>query len=453
MSTFFVIGLSHHTAPLDVRERLSVATESTASELLHLLAGPVHECVLLSTCNRVEIYGIASQPGEAAQYVRSHLTARAADNHVADLLYEHIGTRAVHHAFRVASSLDSMVVGEPQILGQVKSAFQQAEAAGAVGRLLTRCFQQAFAAAKRARSQTGIAKGSVSVSSIAVELAEKIFGSLDGRRALLVGAGDMGEAAAKTLSGKGANMVVINRNGQRAAALANAIGGTPKSYEQLFVELTHADMVVSSTSSPNYIIEAELMREVSRARKGRPIFLIDIAVPRDIDPRCASLANVYLYDVDDLQRVATENVAARRVEAKLAEDLIRDEAASFEQWHRTLSLEPTIVALRKHFQQVAAEELERTLPRLSGLTQSDHAKLQKMADALVGKLLHQPMRELKGSALERESALLIDATRRLFNLDEESASKDPAPARIGEDQADQEATLVPVTEAAGGRHS
>lgn len=421
MSEIFLVGLSHHTAPLEVREHLSVATEATKEQLGQLLSGPLHECVLLSTCNRVEVYGTSPTPSEAVAHVREHLCRRAPAD-IQGLLYEHVGVHAVHHAFRVASSLDSMVVGEPQILGQIKTAFQNAEAAGAVGGLLTRCFQHAFGAAKRARNETGIAKGFVSVSSIAVELAEKIFGALEGRNALLVGAGEMSEAAAKSLSSKGAKLVVVNRSLERAEELARAVGGQPRPYEQLFLELTQADVVVSSTASPTFIIEPTLLREVIRSRRGRPLFLIDIAVPRDIDPRCGSLANVYLYDVDDLQRVAADNVAARRTEATLAESVIKEEASSFEEWRQSLSLRPTIVALRSHFQDVARSELERTLPRLKTLSPEDHVALTKMTDALVSKLLHQPMSELKGSTPGREAARLIDATQRLFDLDTSDSS-------------------------------
>jgi len=438
-----VVGLSHHTAPVDVRERLSVATESMGAELRTLLDGQaISEGVLLSTCNRVELYAAAPDAVSAAAVARAHLLSKAGADPIDEFLYERWGGEAVEHAFRVASSLDSMVVGEPQILGQVKTAYAAAEGAGGVGTLLGRCFHRAFAVAKRVRTETGIAAGAVSVSSIAIELASKIFDSLEGRRALLVGAGKMSEAAAKSLANHGARLYVVNRSPERAERLAKICGGTACGYEQLVPELVKADVAITSTASPRFVITRELMQDVLRARRGRPLFLIDIAVPRDVDPRVGEMRNVFLYDVDDLQKVAEENLAARKREADAAEQIVRGEAEIFEQWRRSLTLTPTIVALRQRFREVVKAELERTVSKMDGLGTKDRRKLDAMTEAMVNKLLHQPLTQLKANAEGHNAALLIDAARRLFQLEdavvapEKEGRKAPAAKRAPEQDAE-----------------
>ena len=419
-----LVGLSHHTAPLDVRERLSVATEHVVDHLGHLRStGAISEAVLVSTCNRVEAYVASTDPVAAGRSLRDYMQART-DDDVSKFLYEHLGPDAVRHAFRVASSLDSMVVGEPQILGQLKTAFSTAETAGAVGMLLGRCFHRAFAVAKRVRHETGIASGTVSVSSIAIELARKIFGDLDGRRALLIGAGKMSEAAARTLAKQGARLAVVNRSAERADELARACGGESRPYEMLASELVTSDVVITSTASPRPIITPELMHDVSRARRHRPLFLIDIAVPRDVDPRVGELGSIFLYDLDDLQQVAQENLAARRKEAAAAERIVKDEVDQFERWRRSLTLTPTVVALRERVRNVLRAELERTAPRLSSLTEEERKSLEKMVEAMVNKLLHQPLSELKRSGESAEGALMIETVRRLFALTEEPSARE-----------------------------
>jgi glutamyl-tRNA reductase len=429
----FVVGLSHHTAPIAVRERLAVATEAVGSELRELLqAGPIAEGILLSTCNRVELYAAAPDPVAAVELAKKHLRARAHPDDIGRFVYERLGSEAVLHAFRVSSSLDSMVVGEPQILGQVKAAFATAEASGAVGTMLTRLFQRGFAVAKRIRTETGIAEGAVSVSSIAIELASKIFGTLEGCQTLLVGAGKMSEAAAKSLAARGARLVVVNRSPERARELAAACGGEAREYERLPAELIAADVVISSTASPRFVITTDLMKEVVKARKRRRMFLIDIAVPRDIDPRCGEMENVFLYDVDDLQKVAAENMTHRQRAAEAAERLVLEETESFEKWRRTLTLKPTMVALREQFQTIRKAEIEKTLPRMS-LSDADRQLLEKMTEAMINKMLHPALTELRESAERHDAPLLIDATRRLFRLDNKGES---APAREAEPRAE-----------------
>ena len=426
MRDFVVVGLSHRTAPVEVRERLAVAPDRLGHELLQIASsGRFDEALLISTCNRVELYATSADPVAAARSAREAFAGRLSNPVPDDVLYQERGVDAIRHVFRVASSLDSLVVGEPQILGQVKEAFDAAKGAGTVGTLLGRCFTQAFATAKRVRHETGIAEGTVSVSSIACELAKKIFGNLEGRRTLLLGAGEMGESAARSLRQTGTQLHVVNRSDERAQRLAEVCGGRAVPYERLSLELADADVVIASTASEKFILTPELMKGVVRTRRHRPLFIIDIAVPRDVDPRVGNMDNVFVYDVDDLQQVAEENLSVRAREAARAEQIVEEEVEAFLSWRRSLELAPTIVALRRRFGQIATEELERALPRLGGASASDRAVLEAMGRSLVNKLLHQPMTQLKAGAGEPDGALLIDAVRRLFALsEEESAAKE-----------------------------
>jgi glutamyl-tRNA reductase len=446
MRDFVVVGLSHRTAPVEVREQLAVAPKSLERELRGLAsAAGFEEALLISTCNRVELYATSPNPLQASQTARQILAERLAGAASDEVLYQERGIDVVRHVFRVASSLDSLVVGEPQILGQVKEAFDAANEAGTMGTLLGRCFTQAFATAKRVRNETGIAEGTVSVSSIACVLAKKIFGDLEGRRTLLLGAGEMGESAARSLRQTGTKLHVINRSDERARKLAEACGGRAVSYERLTTELAEADVVIASTASPKFILTPELMKSVVRTRRHRPLFIIDIAVPRDVDPRVGNMDNVFVYDVDDLQQVAEENLAVRAREAALAERIIEEEVESFLTWRRSLELAPTIVALRKRFGRVAEEELKRALPRLGAVNDSDRAVLEAMSRSLVNKLLHAPMTELKAGAGEPDGALLIDAVRRLFALSEDEPETEPAPST----RTAGEASVTPLAAATG----
>lgn len=433
MNDVVVVGLSYRTAPVELRERLSTAMSDLASEVEAVRASGIAEAVLVSTCNRVELYASGRIGRDVARHARAYLTQRAGVD-LDQVLYEHVGDEAVRHAFRVAASLDSLVVGEPQILGQVKTSFEVAQTAGAVGTLLDRCFTRAFAVAKRVRNETGIAEGTVSISSIAVDLARSIFGELAGRRVLLLGAGEMGEAAAKSLAQTGASLRVVNRSFERARTLAAACGGEARDYELLPAELVKADVVISSTSNPHFVLTDELVRDVVRGRRHRPLFLIDIAVPRDVDPRVAKLDGVFLYDVDDLQQVAEENLRARRGEAEAAERIVRVEVDEFENWRRSLELAPTIVALRERFLDVVRGEVERTTSRLGPLDDDQRRALTKMSEAMVSKLLHAPLTELKTPIDERDQEALVAATRRLFRLDRKDSGDtqvtEPEPARL-----------------------
>jgi glutamyl-tRNA reductase len=401
----FLVGLSHHTAPLEVREKLAVPS----AEIPELLRGlceksGLTEAMMVSTCNRVEVYASADDAAAAVQAVRQRLAEIVPGTDLQSHLYEQTGADVARHAFRVAASLDSLVVGEPQILGQVKDAFAAASDAGTVGALLGRCMSRAFAVAKRVRSETGIAEGVVSVSSVACELAKSIFGELGGRRVVLVGAGEMGEAAAKALA-------------QQARAVAEACGGEPREFDALQTELIAADVVITSTASPRYVITRELMQGVIKARRHRPLFLIDIAVPRDVDPRVENMDNVFLFDVDDLEQVAAKNIAARKKEAEAAEKIVGEEVMAFEEWQRSLDLTPTLIGLRERVRGVIHAELERTLPRLKSLNDAERRTLNAMCEAMANKILHRPLTELKKSRDEPQGAQIVALTRRLFDLD------------------------------------
>lgn len=421
-SELFVVGLSHHSAPVELRERLAVASDQMPTAIAELLAAAeLQDGVLISTCNRVEVVSTTTDPKRTAARIIQHLNTRANPDAVDGYIYQRVGDEAVRHLFRVAAGLDSMVLGEPQILGQVKAAFASANEAGVAGSLVSRWFSRAFAVAKRVRTETGLAAGHVSVSSIACDLAEKIFGELSGRRVLLVGAGKMSEVAARSLAARGATLFVVNRSPERADALAKACGGTPRPLEALATELNEADVVISSTANPGFVITYDLMQSVTKARRHRPLFIIDIAVPRDVDPRVGTLNNVFVYDMDDLKEVAQTNLSLRKREVQRAEAIVENEVVQFTQWLRSLQLTPTIVALRERFRAVVLAELERTTPRMSQLSDKDKQMLNAMAEAIVNKLLHAPLAELKRANEQADDAALIAITRRLFQIDEGAA--------------------------------
>jgi glutamyl-tRNA reductase len=425
-----VFGVSFRTAPLALRERLAVSEERVVSDLQALMqSAGLREGVLLSTCNRVELIGTSDAPEKAVQGTLAYFNGRVAPEQVDACVYRHLGRDAARHLFRVASGLDSMVLGEPQILGQVKDAFATAQNAGTVGSFLGRSFERGFGVAKRIRTETALAAGNVSVSSIACDLAEKIFGDLAGRRVLLVGAGKMSEVAARSLTARGAQLFVVNRSPERAEALAAACGGTPRPLEALATELAEADVVISSTAKQGYVITHELMQGVCKMRRFRPLFIIDIAVPRDVDPRVDSLRNVFLYDMDDLQKVSRENMAARERAVVEAELLIDAELDELERWARSVELTPTIVALRERVRGLLRGELDKTLPKLN-VADAERQKLEAMCEAMANKLLHGPLTELKQSQASQDGAALVEAVQRLFRLEAGDASSEPARAAL-----------------------
>lgn len=421
-----VIGLSHQTASLELREKLAVPSEELAAELREITRlGTLPECVLISTCNRVEIVGAAHDVQAATQAASDYFAKRAASDEVAAHLYRKVGDEAVRHLFRVTAGLEAMAVGEPQILGQVKEAFLAAQAAETIGPLLNRCFDRAFAVAKQVRYGTGIAQGRVSISSIACELAEQILGDLTGRKVLLVGAGKMSVESARTLTGHGAELLVVNRTVERARALAELSGAHPQLLESLSDGLVLADVVISSTSNPGYVITLDILKRALARRQGRRIFIIDIAVPRDVDPQVADLEGVFLYNIDDLQGVSKTNLTEREREIPAAEQIIDAALAQFRKWRGTLQLTPTIVALRERFRSVALEERDRTLARMGSLSDKDRQAIEAMCEAIVNKLLHQPLTELKKGCDGSDQNDLLDVVQRLFKLSINDSADEP----------------------------
>lgn len=413
-----MIGLSHKTAPVEVRERAAFSDEALKPALAEVVGiSGVGEAMIVSTCNRVELYcGIDGDDAAGAArrwFVGARGLGPALDPH----LYAHAGEPAVRHLLRVASSLDSMVVGESQILGQVKQAYGAALEAGTIGPLLTRTLPRAFALAKRVRTETDVARSAASVASVAVELATRIFGDLAGRQVLVVGAGKMGDLSARHLKAAGIGALhVVNRTLERARELAVRLGGLPADWNQLDALLARVDIVLCSTGASEPVITRERVERVMRARKGRWLFFIDIAVPRDVDPKVGELENVYLYDVDALQKVVDSNRAGRAREAEEAERLVDDELKKLQELELQLGVVPTIKLLRGRFLEVALAEVERTLGHLQTADERDRAQVRKLAEAIVGKLLHTPMTVLKREAQDNPESALAQTVRDLFDL-------------------------------------
>ncbi|HVP80061.1 MAG TPA: glutamyl-tRNA reductase [Thermodesulfobacteriota bacterium] len=419
-----VIGLNHNTAPIEIRECLAFPEDKLAEALskVHALS-PVKEDMIVSTCNRVEVYAATRETEKAIHDVKEFLC----QYHGISLkefeksLYIHVGEEAVKHIFRVASSLDSMVLGEPQILGQIKDAYDISQQANTSGLILHRLLHRAFHVAKRVRTETKIAISAVSVSSVAVELAEKIFGTLEKKTVLLIGAGEMCELAARHLVAGGVEkMVVTNRTYERAVSLAQEFKGEAIPFDDMTLGLKKADIVISATNSPHHLIGHDQIAKVMKDRRQKPIFFIDIADPRDIEPRVGDLENVYLYNIDDLQKVANENIKDREKEALKAEGLVQDEVAKFVSWYRSLDVTPTIVALRKKFEEIRKKELEKTLSLHPNLSDKEKKSLEALTSAIINKILHTPITLLKQTDEEATADLYLDALQALFGLPEKS---------------------------------
>ena len=420
-----VVGLSHKSAPVDIREKVAFAPDCI-HEALHTVRSLEHvqEGVIVSTCNRVEVYAASRQREQGVESLVRFMSEyhRVALEDLRPHLYVQVGPEAVRHVFRVASSLDSMVVGEPQILGQVKDAYDVAVEGSATGLVLNRFMHKAFSAAKRVRTETRIAQSAVSVSFAAVELARKIFGSLQGKSVMVIGAGEMCELAATHLVENGVrDVVVTNRTLARAEKLAAQFEGRAVAFDEFDRYLPEVDIVVSSTGAPHFVLGVEAVKAAMKARKQKPVFLIDIAVPRDMDPRINELPNVYLYDVDDLQGVVESNKKERAKEAGKAETIVLEEVQSFLAWLKTLEVTPAIRALRDSFDAIRRAELDKTLKAFGDdLTQKQRKSLEAMSQAIVNKILHQPTLYLKTLADDPEADFSVDAVRCLFGLEEET---------------------------------
>jgi len=419
-----VVGLSHHTAPVEIRERLAFAPTAMEKPLRQMLELPaIAEALIVSTCNRVELYAATKDPDTATATLRRFL----AEYHAVPLeeieqhLYDYQGEAVIRHLFRVASSLDSMIIGEPQILGQIKTAYGYAMEFKTAGLILNRFLHKAFSVAKRVRTETGIASSAVSVSFAAVELARKIFDRLDDKVVMIIGAGEMCELAARHFVSNGVTRVLVtNRTFERAEKLAAEFQGRAVPFEQFTDHLATVDIILTSTGAPTFILGQKQMEDILRRRKNRPMFLIDIAVPRDVDPKVNQLDNIYLYDVDDLQGVVQANLKERQKEAHRAEAIVGEEIGQFHLWLANLEVKPTIVALRKRFEEICAQELAKTFSNHKDLTDQQRQGIETMANAIVNKVLHRPIAVLKRTQNESSGEDYVDAVRQLFDL--------PAPA-------------------------
>jgi glutamyl-tRNA reductase len=419
---FQLIGVNHKSAPVEVRERLAIP-ESRLPEACKLLAQQpgVEEAMILCTCNRVEVLahtnnGVADLRGFLHSYFQ--LAPEELEKH----LYEYREEDAVRHVFRVAASLDSMVVGEPQILGQVKEAYATARAVGTVRNQLDQLVTRAFAVAKRVRTETAVGSSSVSIASVAVELAKKIFGNLSGKSVYLIGAGKMSELAARHLLAHGCGSIfVANRTYDRAVHLADKFHGQAIRFEDLYSTCDRADIVITSTGAPHAIFRREHGEQFLSKRRNRPMFFIDIAVPRDVDPAMNKLDGIFVYDIDDLQQAVASHVSDRRKEAERAEAIVNLEVERFQARLQTLDVVPTIVSLQDHLETIRQAEIDRVRGRLGHLTPDQEMAVEAMTRGIVNKIMHTPISALKTAARDPEATTVIELVRRLFNLHEKRA--------------------------------
>jgi glutamyl-tRNA reductase len=421
VNELLAIGASHKTASLALRERLALPEGRAASLVGELVrSGEVLEAVAISTCNRTEIYLAATDPVEAESLALSAL-ARQAGIRPTELLgnlYSLRGGDVVRHLFSVASGLDSMIVGEAEIQGQVKRAYELALVEGTTGPVTNRLFRDALGAGKRARTETGIGRSRVSVSTVAVELAAQTLGELSERNVLVIGAGENGELTARALADRGVRTIfVANRRYDRAIGLAARFGGEAVRFDDLPELLVHADIVVACTASPHQIVGREELATVLEERDGRPLLLIDIAVPRDIDPAVRGLPGIALYDMDDLQHAVARNMSGREAEAAKATAIVEQEAQRFEQWFSSLEVVPTIAALRERADEIVAQVMRENEQRWESLSDADRSRIELMARAVASRLLHEPTLRLKESGGDR-SYVYVEALRELFALDE-----------------------------------
>lgn len=419
-----IIGLNHKTAPIEIRERLAFQESEMEKALSRAHSLPsLKENMILSTCNRVEIYAISQETEKTIRDIKDFLS----QYHELPLkefeksLYLLVGEEVVRHIFRVASSLDSMVVGEPQILGQLKSAYTLATESGTSGLILHRLLHRAFHVAKRVRTETRIGDSAVSVSSVAVELAERIFGGLEQRAVLLIGAGEMIELAARHLMAGGVEKILVtNRTYDRAVSLAGQFNGEAIRFEEMEQGLKKADIVISATDASHYLINREQTVKVMKDRKQKPIFFIDIADPRDIAPEVGDIENAYLYNIDDLQKVANENIKDREKEAQKAEAIVNDEVAKFVHWYQSLEITPTLIALKNKFERIRKRELEKMLSLHPHLSEKERRSMEALTSAIVNKILHDPLALLKQKDEEAMSDFYVNTLRTLFQLSDQT---------------------------------
>ena len=421
MHDIVLLGINHKTAPVELRECIAFSKEETGTAIQKLHRKPnIKEVVLISTCNRVELLLVTDDKSQTIAHTKNFIAEfnKIPREDFEKALYIHEGDEAIRHVFRVASSLDSMVVGEPQILGQIKEAYRSSTDVKATGVILNRLLHRAFFVAKRIRTETGIGDRAVSISYAAVELGRKIFGTLEGKSILLVGAGEMAELAVDHLiRNKAGDIYVANRTFENGVELAKQFHGQAIRFEEINSCLKFIDIIISSTGSPEFVITRDQIKGVIRIRRSRPIFFIDIAVPRDIDPAVNRLTNSYVYDIDDLQGIVEDNIEDRHQEAIKGERIVDEAVISFREWHSSLEVVPTIISLRKKMESIAQAEVKKTL-QSNKISNSSAEAIQKMTDSLINKILHDPTLFLKKDGMLEDKSLYIDTVRKIFKLDD-----------------------------------
>ncbi len=421
-----LVGFNHKTAPVEVRERFSFSQSLLEAGLAKLSEkNNVEECLILSTCNRVEVYAVSQNAQGCVEDIKGFLSEfhSVSLDSFSSYLYVMLDQTAVKHLFRVASSLDSMVIGEPQILGQVKEAYRAAHVTRASRLILNRLFHSAFFIAKKVRAETRIGSQAVSISYAAVELAKRIFDDLSKRTVMVIGTGDMAELAAKHLVAASIkDLVIANRTFESAELLAYKLKGKAIRIEEVHYFLRNVDIVITATGSSDYIIRPQHVREALKLRKNEPMFMIDIAVPRDVDPRVEDIPNIYLYDIDDLNGVLDENLKTRREHAKRAEEIVLQGEEDFQKWINGLNVVPAIISLKKRFDEIKETEVGKALRRLTGLSEREKKIVESLASGIVGKILHNPVTNLKRENSTSLGSLYVDTIKRLFELDGEYES-------------------------------
>ena len=422
------IGMNHETAPIELRECLAREPANMGKALGLMRQFPcIKEGLFLSTCNRVESIYTTEVPEEAQKEIIAMMAGlgEISEESFFENLYVFEDADAIRHVFRVASSLDSMIVGEPQILGQIKEAYLEATKEKTSGIILNRLMHKAFHVAKRVRTETGVSDAAVSISYAAVELAKKIFHDLEGRKVLLIGAGEMAELAAKHLLNHGVSTIAVaNRTLERAMQVSETIGGKPVSFEEIESQLLEVDIVISSTASPEFVIQYDQVKGCLKKRRNRPLFFIDIAVPRDVEPRVNTLGNIYLYDIDDLKGIVQINKSQREQEAVKAERIVHEETIKLERWLKTLEVVPTIISLKEKAESIRLSEMEKSLSNLGNLSPSQVEMIETLTLSIAKKILNDPILLLKSKADRQTRDTYLDMVRRLFNLDHDKEEGD-----------------------------
>ncbi len=420
MPDIVLLGINHQTASVELRECLAFSGEETDDALVLLRKNQfIKEALIFSTCNRVEILIVTENRTKGADAAKEFLSEfkKVPASQFEDALYVYEGDEAVRHIFRVASSLDSMMVGEPQILGQIKEAYHSATLNKASGVILNRLLHRTFSVAKKIRSETGIGDHAVSISYAAIELGRKIFGTLENKKVLLIGAGEMAELAVEHLiRNRAGEIFVANRTFKRGVELAKKFKGQAIKFEELANYLKEVDIIISSTGSSDFILRPDQVKGTMRNRRNRPLFFIDIAVPRDIDPKINRLNNSYVYDIDDLKGIIDENIGDRKAEAVKGERIVDEAVIRYREWYDNLDVVPTIVALRSKLEIIARAEVEKTI-QSNSVSNVDSPAIQRMTDSIINKFLHDPTMVLKGNGVHRDKSAYLDIARRLFKLD------------------------------------